>query len=261
MEELTKQQIILLGLLVSFVTSIATGIITVALMDDQGTTGVTQTFNRVVERTIEKVVPEKGQGAAVLTKEVVVKEENMIIDSVDKASKSLVRIKKYATSEGIPPSIVSLGVSINKNVIAASADNIYLGNSYYAILPDGTEVKVEPFAVGDEIAFLKRSEEGSKDFATARFADSEKVRLGQTAVMIYGRDRNVVSLGIISDIEENQEGKNIYFDANVDETEIMGSPIIDIFGETVGLRVSTPSGKRIIASNVILSILANVTAE
>ncbi len=94
-ERLTKMQIVLLTLLVSFVTSIATGIVTVTLMD-QAPPAITQTINRVVERTVEKVVPDKPQGANVITKEVtvVVKEDDLITDSIEKNSKSVVRIKK-----------------------------------------------------------------------------------------------------------------------------------------------------------------------
>ena len=79
MEELNRNQFILLVLLVSFVTSLATGIVTVTLMD-QSSPGVSQTINRVVERTIERVVPEEPKIKEVI-KEVevpVMKEEDMI---------------------------------------------------------------------------------------------------------------------------------------------------------------------------------------
>ena len=62
MEHLSKSQIVLLTLLVSFVTSIATGIVTVSLMD-QAPPAIAQTVNRIIERTVEKVVS-SGQSAA-----------------------------------------------------------------------------------------------------------------------------------------------------------------------------------------------------
>src|SRR6185295_7741638 len=63
LEHLTKHQIVLLTLLVSFVTSIATGIVTVSLVN-QAPPGVTRTINQIVEHTVEKVVP-ATQGASV----------------------------------------------------------------------------------------------------------------------------------------------------------------------------------------------------
>src|SRR4029077_18213268 len=51
-EKLTKSQIVLLTLLVSFVTSIATGIVTVSLMD-QAPPAIAQSVSRIVEHTVE----------------------------------------------------------------------------------------------------------------------------------------------------------------------------------------------------------------
>ena len=53
MEHLTKVQIVLLTLFVSFVASMATGIVVVTLME-QASGPVNQTITNVVERTIEK---------------------------------------------------------------------------------------------------------------------------------------------------------------------------------------------------------------
>src|SRR3989344_1133802 len=55
-EQLTKSQLLLLALLVSFVTSIATGIVTVTLVN-QAPTDVIRTINREVQTVVEKVTP------------------------------------------------------------------------------------------------------------------------------------------------------------------------------------------------------------
>src|SRR3989338_1462054 len=121
MEELSKSQIVLLTLLVSFVTSIATGIVTVSLMD-QAPPAIAQTVNRIIERTVEKVVPSPaGQSAAVVTTEktIIVKESDLIVQAVEKITPSLVRV--YTSSEK-DPTFLGLGIVIDAegSVIADS---------------------------------------------------------------------------------------------------------------------------------------------
>ena len=133
-EKLTKMQIVLLTLLVSFVTSIATGIVTVTLMD-QAPPAITQTLNRVVERTVERVVPdESNQGASVITKEttVVVKEEDLITDSINKNSKSVVRIRSVA-EEGVEGSLVGIGAIVSRNGMIVTDPSVIKNGSKYVV--------------------------------------------------------------------------------------------------------------------------------
>jgi len=89
LEDLNKHQLILLTLLVAFVTSIATGIITYTLLQE-APVEVTQTINRVVERTIEKVVPAEGGAPGEVVREIqVVNEENLILESIETLNLSL----------------------------------------------------------------------------------------------------------------------------------------------------------------------------
>ena len=84
MEDLNKNQIILLTLLVSFITSIATGIVTVSLFE-QAPQGVTRTINRVVERTVERVVP--GETTSIIKEvPVIVTEEELIVKAINSVS-------------------------------------------------------------------------------------------------------------------------------------------------------------------------------
>src|SRR3990167_3502922 len=94
-EQLSKSQIVLLTILVAFVTSIATGIVTVSLME-QAPPAIAQTVNRVVERTVERVVPatQNAAAATVITTEktIVVKESDLVAKAVADAMPSIVRL-------------------------------------------------------------------------------------------------------------------------------------------------------------------------
>src|SRR5882672_5247230 len=109
-EQLSKSQIILLTLLTSFVTSIATGIVAVSLMD-QAPPVVAQTVNRVVEHTVEKVIPSGQTAASTVTTEktVIVNQADLIAQATQKVTPSLVRL--FSVSE--PSQFVSMGVVLN----------------------------------------------------------------------------------------------------------------------------------------------------
>ena len=141
MEKLTKQQIVLLTLLVSFITSIATGIVTVALMD-QAPAGVTQTINRVVERTIEKVVTEPAKNnnsAAVVTREtIVVKEDDKIVESVEKNKNSIVRVYANTRNAGDVRDriFIGLGTIVSKEGLIVTGDTFADRSGQYVVTID-----------------------------------------------------------------------------------------------------------------------------
>src|SRR3989344_1288934 len=161
MENLTKHQLILVALLISFVTSIATGIVTVSLMD-QAPKAVIQTINRVVERTVERVVTEPPKkGSAVVKETIVVKEEDKIIEAIEKNAKSMVRIYKADSSAvggNSLKSFVGIGILISKDGdVATDGSIISPSSSYSVVLNDAKEYNVNSVSSQDSnpIAFLR----------------------------------------------------------------------------------------------------------
>jgi hypothetical protein len=99
LEELTKSQIVLLTLLISFVTSMATGIVTVSLAE-QGVSPVTNTVNKIVERTKEIVVKvEDPSSPVIIEKEVVVQEQDLVASAIAKNKNTAVAIYKSVVVE------------------------------------------------------------------------------------------------------------------------------------------------------------------
>ncbi|MDP3735525.1 MAG: trypsin-like peptidase domain-containing protein [bacterium] len=228
MEDLTKTQLILLALLVSFVTSMATGIVAVTLME-QAPEPVVQTINRIVERTVETVreavpVSEKSQRQATTNtiKEttVVVKEEDLITSTIAKNSATLVRISARL-GVAREDEFVGLGVVVGESGIVATDAALLppAPSALRATLSDGTSYSLIAFpGTGDTgIALLKLSETATssesvptpdRKFAAAVFADATALKLGQTVIALGGARRTSVAIGIISALvtDENQNG-------------------------------------------------------
>ncbi|MSR70954.1 serine protease [Candidatus Kaiserbacteria bacterium] len=239
-EHLTKHQIILLTLLVSFVTSIATGIVTVSLMD-QAPPSVMRTINQIVEHTIERVVPAAtpaspaaAVAAATVTKEttVVVKDDDLAAQSIAKVQKGIVRI----VSKNTPDILAARGVVINQKGVVFSDRNVLesLGTvNFEAILPNGTRVPAVmriPTATST-IAVLDLTLTSTSSVSAVPLADSSKLQLGQSVIRIGGTGSDTIGTGVIAKLPDTH--------TNLIEASVLsttpGSIIITLFGEVIGI--------------------------
>jgi len=199
MEDLNKNQIILLVLLISFVTSIATGIMTTSLLQE-APLEVTRNINRIVEKTIETVtipgVTTPGQKEITT---VIVKEEDMIVSSIDKNIKSIVRINEKDSVTGLI-SFYGLGLVINKDgIIAADRKVTTIGNTYMVKMSDGKKF--------EEIDVERENDEGN----FIAFEDSaitpSQLTCGEKAVLTT----NVYNIGD----EDQDQVKVTLFDSDL----------------------------------------------
>ncbi len=279
MEHLTKQQIVLLTLLVSFVTSIATGIFTVTLMQ-QAPQGVTQTINKIVERTVEKVVPVETQKAQVVRQEVttVVKQEDLIADSVAHNEKSLVRI--YGSLGADPAELfLGYGVVVHTNGVVVTDRKVYAENvSYEGVYVGGKRFPLELLrsAEGESVLFFKPtlSANSTETFVPATFANSDAVRLGQAAVSLTGETRTSVSIGVVTGLE--QSGGDERASTSTPRTarpvttvetnlptrlDSLGSPLLNVASEVVGIYLGSDSlaGRTYLPVNLIKTGIASTS--
>ena len=256
-ENLNKSQIVLLTLLVSFVTSIATGIVTVTLLD-QAPPAITQNVNRIVERTVERVVPAENQEAAVVTTEktVVVKENDLITESIDTNAKSLVRILQKGAGENGDDLVVGLGVFVSQGgMVATDSAIIFDGSEYVVTTSSGNtfDTVIQDSGSEKSTALLRVvvGETGETAFSPVTFSpDLGVLKLGQQIVALSGSSRTNVAIGIIAslDMHQKEEGELEVMVVNQIQTDIgqerllFGSPLIDIFGEVIGIHTSASQG-------------------
>ncbi len=236
LEQLTKHQIVLLTLLVSFVTSIATGIVTVSLVN-QAPPEVTRTINQIVEHTVERVVP-ASQGAAVATSKpetvtertVVVKDDDLAAQSIARMQQSVVRIVAKGGSL-----LISRGVVVSPSgVVLADRDAITASGvrQFEAFLPDGKRYTavLRPATKGQALAVFDVAL-GTTTVAAAPFADTTKVQLGQSVIRIGGGGADTVATGVVASLTDAHPG---VIEASV-SSATPGSLVMTLFGEVVGI--------------------------
>lgn len=228
MENLTKTQIILLALFVSFVTSIATGIVTVTLVD-QAPPGVTQTINRVVERTVERVVP-SDQPAQV--KEVVSSADDLIARAISQASPAVVSLYSGELS-------FASGFVVAPGVIATfgTFPSAFQGGGITVRSPRGGEFAAEPLFTSPHIATFKISGAGSEKIAPLKLSTTAGA-LGRTvaALALDAEGDPSVALGVITAVRVASSSTTPSIKTNLSVAPLgVGGPVVDTRGSVIGL--------------------------
>lgn len=247
MEHLTKQQIVLLTLLVSFVSSIATGIVTVSLLD-QAPPAVTQTINRVVERTIERVATASTSTPSVVRETIVVKDDQAVVGAITKASPSVVRVYGHYTGSS-NNDYLGLGVIVSTRGHIIARVSIQDRSEFSAVLDGGNTVTLNLVSQdGASGLALFQSEQSvnpveARAFTSAILGDSDGVKLGQSVIAIGGQEDLSVLSGVISSVarEGNMRPTGLpavsLIRASITEEGFTSqSVLINLAGEVIGLK-------------------------
>jgi len=243
MDELNKQQIVLLTLLVSIVTSIATGITTISLVGQNPVQTVTQTVNRVVEKTIERVVepkedseeePEKIIEKEIVT--VVVNEEDVTIEAIEKNSKSIARV--FDSKGG---NFISIGVIIKDDGTIYVPSFAYNKRLNYVGEYKFGSYEMEVVAredVNDLIIMRPIVEEEGTIFNVAEISTTNSLKLGQSIISLSGTRNDKVDIGIVTEISVDEDtGAVRTVDTSIKSNSIArGGILISLTGKIVGVK-------------------------
>jgi len=252
---LNTQQIILLCLLVSFVTSIATGITTVSLLQ-QTPEPVTQTINRVIERTIETVTQQPIEDIKKAIAEdfkpapqkevvtVVVNQEEQSINAVQKNENSVARI--YLDTNERP--FATMGIVLNtQGDILVDKRMIEKRIQYSASY--GTRkfpVKYKPESETTDFVILNIQGDNPGDFTAATFGDVATLKPVQSVISLSGSRQTSVSIGEVVTLNKNAEGNITTIKTSVDSQNVLiGSVLLTLNGSIVGMKTALHEDKTV----------------
>jgi len=245
-EELSKSQLILLTILVNFVTSVATGIFTVSLLDN-APPFVTQTVNRVVERTIETVA--QAAPAAVIQAPAP-SNQDLVTTAIGAAATRAVVI--YALETGTSTPAVSVGTYLPKSRAVATAAQDALPKEALIEFPGGIYIAASLAHEGGGVTIYGFSDSAILPKVTSPvLIASSDLKLGETALAI-GSDGSA-STGIVARVGS----KNIY--TTLPDIGA-GSAAVNLAGNLIGIGAGATPGLLIPANKITILLTATSTA-
>jgi len=246
-EELSKSQLILLTILVNFVMSVATGILTVSLLD-QAPPFVTQTVNRVVERTIETVA---AAAPAAIIQAPAPSNQDLVTAAIGADAIRAVAI--YSAENGTSTPALAVGTYLPKARAIATAAQDILPKETIIEFPNGSFIPASVTRQGGGVTIY-----GFADTAVLPKVNipmliaAGSLKLGQT-VLAVGSDGSAAT-GIVAHVK----------DADVQTTLPklgVGSAVVDLSGNLVGLDGGAAPGLLISADAITALLTATSTGS
>ena len=245
-EELSKSQLILLTILVNFVTSVATGILTVSLLD-KAPPFVTQTINRVVERTIETVA--QAAPAAIIQASAP-SNQDLVTAALGAAATRAIVI--YSAETGTSTPAVSVGTYIPKARAVATAAQDSLPREALIEFPGGIYIPASIAHEGGGVTIYGFSDEASlPKTASPALISSSDLKLGET-VLAIGSDGSA-STGIVARVG----AKNIY--TTLPDIGA-GSAAVNLSGNLIGIGAGMTPGLLIPTNKITALLIATTTS-
>ncbi len=244
-EELSKSQLILLTILVNFVTSVATGILTVSLLD-HAPAFVTQTVNRVVEHTIETVA---AAAPATIIQQAPAQapapsNQDLVTAAIGADAARAVAI--YAADTGTSTPAISIGTYLPKARAIATAAQDALPKEALIEFTDGSYVPASLARQGKGVAIYGFADSAMlPKMSSPALVASSDLKLGETALAL-GADGSAAT-GIVSRVSE----KGIHTTLPDIGT---GSAVVDLSGDLIGISGGASPGL-LIGAGVITAIL------
>jgi hypothetical protein len=242
-KDLNKPQLLLLAILLSFVTSIATGITTVTLIQ-QAPPSVTVPINRVVRQTVEKIVPGKDT-----VETVVIKEEDLVVDAIAKNESAI--------------------FSVTKQTQDADGNNIEVTAGKGFVVSDEGVVATDGSLVSDSKGVYFLQNESGKFNAEFMSLDKNGVAFLKIGTPVNGTDKISYTMPTMGDLSKIKIGQKILvlddsissfiFNGNknmkVSVTKSNGgSMVIDLDGEVLGMALSGDTSSFVSIDSILSSI-------
>lgn len=227
-EELSKAQLILLTILVNFVTSVATGILTVSLLD-HAPAFVTQTVNRVVEHTIETVA---AAAPTIVQQAPAPSNQDLVTAAI--GADAIRAVALYDADTGTSTPALAIGTYLSKSRAVVTAVQDGLPKEVLIGFTNGSYVPASLSHMGTQIAIYGFADSATlPKIASPILVDAGDLKLGQT-VLAIGADGSA-STGIVARVS----AKGIH--TTLPDIGV-GSAAVDLSGNLIGISTGALPG-------------------